>query len=107
MKFEVVAGQLLGVAGVPRPGGGRARSHRRGLQVTTLLCCRFSLGWTRAVLIVSHSGAEQAFFFFSGPVLQNDSQPFEKKNLFPKIVKILKKKNKKKRFKSHVVAVHF
>lgn len=68
MKFEVVAGQLLGVAGVPRPGGGRAGgracSHRRGLQVTTLLCCRFSLGWTRAVLIVSHSGAEQAFFFF-------------------------------------------
>lgn len=47
---------------------------------------------TLADLIVSHGGAEQAFFFFlSGPVLQNDPQPFEN---FPKIVKILKKKKK-------------
>lgn len=59
----------------------------RGLQVITPFCCCFSLGWIRAILIVSHSGAEQAFF--SGPVFQNDSQPFEN---FPKIVKILKKK---------------
>lgn len=51
---------------------------------------------TLADLIVSHGGAE-----LSGPVLQNDPQPFEN---FPKIVKILKKK---KRLKSHVVAVHF
>lgn len=79
--------------------GGWVRSHRRGLQVITLLCCRFSLGWTRAVLIVSHSGAEQASFFFvlfSGPVLQNDSQPFEKKKSFSKDCQDFEKKKKKK-----------
>lgn len=47
------------------------------------------------------------FFFFSGPVLQNDSQPFEKKKSFSKDCQDFEKKKEKKRFKSHVVAVHF
>lgn len=62
----------------------------RGLQVMPLFCCRFFFSrldtccfdcipqWCRTSL-------------FSGPVLQNDSKPFEN---FPKIVKILKKKKK-------------
>lgn len=83
VKIKVVAKSTLG--GGSRCGAaGPTGDHT--LRLSFLSLVGYELFWLYHTVVQNEP-------FFSGPVLQNDPQPFEN---FPKIVKILKKKNNKK-----------
>lgn len=98
-------------------GGRRGSASRRraGGRVLTVGAYR----WPRSSVVVSLSVGHvlfwlyhtvvqnKPFFFFQGPFYRMIHSPLKKKIFFQRLSRFWKKKYKKKRFKSHVVAVHF